>query len=199
VACIPLAGSNVLPPKVTSAQQRHLTTSFTLFACCREAAAAAAPPVPDAAAGKSSGKDSSKDSKQTPASKPAAAATDAAPAKDSSSATAASGAAAAPKAAAGSGGLTLEPAATAADIPTPEYGTVAWVLNSALLLIGSRAFSNSELKKSMLQSIIIIITANGAKYNEPVLFMRIMVSTLRCVDVLSESEWIKCFQLQPPR
>jgi hypothetical protein len=72
--------------------------------------------------------------------------------------------------------LTLEPAATAADIPTPEYGTVAWVLNAALLLIGSRAFSNSELKKSMLQSIIIIITANGAKYNEPVLFMRIMVS-----------------------
>lgn len=52
---------------------------------------------------------------------------------------------------------------------------MAWVLNSALVLIGSRAFSYSELKKSMLQSIIIIITANGAKYNEPVLFMRIMV------------------------
>lgn len=132
--------------------------------------------MPDAAAGKDSkqgsSKDASKDSKQGTTSK-----LDAAPAKDSSAAAAASGAAAAPNAA-GPSGLTLEPAATAADIPTPEYGTVAWVLNAALLLIGSRAFSNSELKKSMLQSIIIIITANGAKYNEPVLFMRIMVSRL---------------------
>ncbi|WIA37453.1 hypothetical protein OEZ86_014371 [Tetradesmus obliquus] len=139
----------------------------------REAAAAAAPQVPDAAAGKDSkqgsSKDASKDSKQGTTSK-----LDAAPAKASSAAAAASGAAAAPNAA-GPSGLTLEPAATAADIPTPEYGTVAWVLNAALLLIGSRAFSNSELKKSMLQSIIIIITANGAKYNEPVLFMRIML------------------------
>jgi hypothetical protein len=28
----------------------------------------------------------------------------------------------------------------------------------------------------MLQAVIIVITGNGAKYNEPVLFMRIMVS-----------------------
>jgi hypothetical protein len=71
----------------------------------------------------------------------------------------------------------LEPAASGADIPVPEYGTVAWVINSCLMLIGSRAFEYGELKKAMLQAVIIVITGNGAKYNEPVLFMRIMVST----------------------
>lgn len=70
----------------------------------------------------------------------------------------------------------LEPAASAADIPVPEYGTVAWVINSCLMLIGSRAFEYGELKKAMLQAVIIVITGNRAKYNEPVLFMRIMVS-----------------------
>jgi hypothetical protein len=69
----------------------------------------------------------------------------------------------------------LEPAASAADIPVPEYGTVAWVINSCLTLIGSRAFEYGELKKAMLQAVIIVITGNGAKYNEPVLFMRVMV------------------------
>jgi hypothetical protein len=144
---------------------------------CRETAAAQ-----DAAAGKDASKDPSKDSKQgvkPPKSEATGSAAVSAQQDASSSCAAAaapSGAAAAPNAGAGPNSLTLEPAATAADIPTPEYGTVAWVLNAALLLIGSRAFSNSELKKSMLQSIIIIITANGAKYNEPVLFMRIMVS-----------------------
>jgi hypothetical protein len=69
----------------------------------------------------------------------------------------------------------LEPAASATDIPVPEYGTVAWVINSCLSLIGSRAFEYGELKKAMLQAVIIVITGNGAKYNEPVLFMRIMV------------------------
>jgi hypothetical protein len=49
------------------------------------------------------------------------------------------------------------------------------VINSCLSLIGSRAFEYGELKKAMLQAVIIVITGNGAKYNEPVLFMRIMV------------------------
>lgn len=49
------------------------------------------------------------------------------------------------------------------------------MINSCLQLIGSRAFEYGELKKAMLQAVIIVITGNGAKYNEPVLFMRIMV------------------------
>lgn len=46
----------------------------------------------------------------------------------------------------------------------------------------------------MLQSIIIIITATGAKYNEPVLFMRIMVSDAGSRRV---QEWARgCCPLQ---
>jgi hypothetical protein len=37
-------------------------------------------------------------------------------------------------------------------------------------------FECGELKMAMLQAVIIVITGNRAKYNEPVLFMRIMVS-----------------------
>jgi hypothetical protein len=153
------------------ARHCELLNEAALLACCREAAAAQ-----DTAAGKDASKAASKDAKSTAAGSAAAPAQQDTSSNAAAAGAAASGAAAAPNAGAGSKALTLEPAATAADIPTPEYGTVAWVLNAALLLIGSRAFSNSELKKSMLQSIIIIITANGAKYNEPVLFMRIMVS-----------------------
>eukprot|EP00879_Flechtneria_rotunda_P005042 GHRR01005319.1.p1 GENE.GHRR01005319.1~~GHRR01005319.1.p1 ORF type:complete len:3477 (+),score=1416.33 GHRR01005319.1:1112-11542(+) len=68
-----------------------------------------------------------------------------------------------------------EPAATAADIPQPEYSTVTWVLDSVLQQIGNHAFGNSECKKHFLQSIIIIVTANGARFNEPMLFMRILL------------------------
>jgi len=59
------------------------------------------------------------------------------------------GAAAAPRSAPDV--LIPEPAASAADIPAAEYGTVAWVLNDCLVLIGNRAFNHSDLKKHMLQ------------------------------------------------
>jgi hypothetical protein len=79
--------------------------------------------------------------------------------------------------------MQAEPAATPADMPDAEYGTVAWLINSCLGLIGGHAFSYGDLKKAMLQAVIIIITANGAKHNEPLLFMRIMVSVCGCAWV----------------
>lgn len=154
-----------------------------MLCACREAAAAAAAvnPEPPAAAD-GSDKDAKQDSKAAEAS-----GTPAPAAGPTASATAAAGIC--PPTPAPS------PAASAADIADPEYGAVAWVLNSSLVLIGSRALSYGELKKHMLQSIIIIITATGAKYNEPVLFMRIMVSWLQTRGAVTEILAVPCCEM----
>jgi len=152
----------------SSGNTNSSTAAAAAAAAAVPAAAAAArdpaKPTPAAAAagGGSSG------GKQQASSLPAATT----PVSRAKAAAAVVGAAAAPNSAPK---YEMEPAATAADIPVPEYGTVAWVINSCLLLIGGRAFEYGELKKAMLQAVIIVITGNGAKYNEPVLFMRIMV------------------------
>ena len=145
---------------------------------CREAAPAVPSPTPKpaaaaaAAAAGSSVDKSSNDKSTKPGTAAAAAGGSTTPTPTPSKPGCVVGAAAAPRCAPQ---YELEPAASATDIPVPEYGTVAWVINSCLSLIGSRAFEYGELKKAMLQAVIIVITGNGAKYNEPVLFMRIMV------------------------
>lgn len=144
-----------------------VVVTFTVAStCCRESAAAASPLSPEPTAADKQIQESQPDSSQ-------------APQAGSDPATTSAGGVGTTAAAAAAGIAPPQPvpspAASVADLPEPEHRTVAWVLNSCLVLIGSRALGYSELKKHMLQSIIIIITATGAKYNEPLLFMRIMV------------------------
>lgn len=151
------------PPKSTAAAAGGADKAAAKSPADKSAAKSPAPAAAGAAAGAAA----------TPSTPAAAAGGGGRGSGGGSSSTAVMGAAAAP--ACGTS-RELEPAATAADMPVPEYGTVAWVIDACLTLIGSRAFEYVELKKAMLQAVIIIITGNGAKYNEPVLFMRILVS-----------------------
>lgn len=56
----------------------------------------------------------------------------------------------------------------------PEFGTTTWVISTALQLVASRVFQHPESKKLMLQSLILLLTGNGAKWTDPLLFTQLL-------------------------
>lgn len=56
----------------------------------------------------------------------------------------------------------------------PEYSSMMWCMSQALTICAPHVLTHPEYKKLLLQSMILLLTGQGAKCTEPALFMQML-------------------------